>query len=118
MKRKFDFSLYLVTDRKLSHPRTIEEIVSSAVRGGVTTVQLREKECSTREYIELGRRLQKILKPLKIPLIINDRIDVALAIDADGVHIGQNDMPYNDARRLMGHRCDHRPFSRDNGPGH
>ena len=102
MKRPIDLSLYLVTDRKLSYPRTIEEVVSSAVRGGVTAVQLREKECSTREYIELARNIQRILKPLYIPLIINDRIDIALAVGADGVHIGQLDMPYIDARRLMG----------------
>lgn len=102
MKHQLDFSLYLVTDRKLSHPRTIEEVVSSAVRGGVTAIQLREKDCSTKEYLELAHNIQKILKPLHIPLIINDRIDIALAISADGVHIGQLDMPYIDARRLMG----------------
>jgi len=104
MKHQYNFRLYLITDRALSHPRTIEEVVGSAVRGGVTAVQLREKECSTREYIELAFRIQKILKPQNIPLIINDRIDVALAVNADGVHIGQSDMPYIDARRIMG--CD------------
>jgi thiamine-phosphate pyrophosphorylase len=102
MKRRHDFRLYLVTDRMLSYPRTIEKVVDSAVRGGVTAVQLREKECSTREYIELASCIQKILKPQNIPFIINDRIDVALAIGADGVHIGQSDMPYIDVRRLMG----------------
>lgn len=102
MKRQLDFSLYLVTDRKLSHPRTIEEVVSSAVKGGVSAVQLREKDCSTREYIALARRIHNILKPLNIPLIINDRIDVALAMNADGIHIGQSDMSYGDSRRLMG----------------
>jgi thiamine-phosphate pyrophosphorylase len=102
MKRPVDFSLYLVTDRRLSLPRTIEEVVHLAVPGGVTVVQLREKDCSTREYIELAYRVKAILEPLRVPLIINDRVDVALAVGADGVHIGQNDMPYADARRLMG----------------
>ncbi len=94
--------LYLVTDRELSLGRSLEEVVSEAVQGGVTVVQLREKEASTGEFIELARRLMKLLKPLGIPLIINDRVDVALAADADGVHIGQSDMPYEDARRLLG----------------
>jgi len=102
MKRKVDYSLYLVTDRNLSLGRSIEEIVESAVRGGVTIVQLREKDCSTREYIELAKSVLSILRPMNIPLIINDRVDVALAVGADGVHIGQNDMPYKEARRIMG----------------
>lgn len=94
--------LYLVTDRDLSLGRSLEEVVSEAVKGGVTVVQLREKEASTGEFIELARRLMTLLKPLDIPLIINDRVDVALAVDADGVHIGQSDMLYEDARRLLG----------------
>lgn len=102
MKKLVDYRLYLVTDRKLSLGRPIEDVVKSAVRGGVTIVQLREKECSTREYIELARRLLDFLRPLGIPLIINDRLDVALCVGADGVHVGQDDMPYKEARRLMG----------------
>ena len=94
--------LYLVTDRDLSLGRSLEEVVSEAVKGGVTVVQLREKEASTGEFIELARRLMTLLKPHDIPLIINDRVDVALAVDADGVHIGQSDMLYEDARRLLG----------------
>lgn len=94
--------LYLVTDRELSLGRSLEEVVYESVKGGVTVVQLREKEASTGEFIELARRLMKLLKPLNIPLIINDRVDVALAVDADGVHIGQSDMSYEDARRLLG----------------
>jgi thiamine-phosphate pyrophosphorylase len=94
--------LYLVTDRELSLGRSLEEVVSEAVKGGVTVVQLREKDASTGEFIELARRLMTLLKPLRIPLIINDRVDVALAADADGVHIGQSDMSYEDARRLLG----------------
>ncbi len=94
--------LYLVTDRPLSLGRDLEEIVREAVEGGVTMVQLREKECPTGEFVALARRLKALLTPLAIPLIINDRVDVALAVDADGVHIGQSDMPYEDARRLLG----------------
>lgn len=94
--------LYLVTDRPLSLGRPIEEIVSEAVAGGVTMVQLREKECPTGEFIALAKRLKALLAPLGVPLIINDRVDVALAVDADGVHIGQSDMPYEVARRLLG----------------
>ena len=94
--------LYLVTDRELSLGRSLEEVVSEAVAGGVTMVQLREKDAATGEFIELAGRLMKILTPLGIPLIINDRVDVALAVDADGVHIGQSDMPYETARRLLG----------------
>lgn len=94
--------LYLVTDRELSLGRSLEDVVSEAVEGGVTVVQLREKEASTGEFVSLARRLMELLKPLGIPLIINDRIDVALAVDADGVHIGQSDMPYEDARRILG----------------
>lgn len=100
MKEKL--KLYLVTDRDLSLGRTLEEIVSEAVAGGVTMVQLREKDAATGEFVELGRRLMSLLKPLGVPLIINDRVDVALAVDADGVHIGQSDMSYADARRLLG----------------
>ena len=94
--------LYLVTDRPLCLGRELEWIVSEAVKGGVTMVQLREKDADTRDFVALGLRLKELLTPLGVPLIINDRIDVALAVDADGVHIGQSDMPYEIARRLLG----------------
>lgn len=102
MKSTFDLSLYLVTDRSLSGGRDMAWIVAEAARGGVTMVQLREKDCSTNEFIALAYELKTVLSPFGIPLIINDRIDVALAVDADGVHIGQSDMPYDIARALMG----------------
>ena len=102
MKPTFDLSLYLVTDRPLAQGRDMGWIVSEAVAGGVTMVQLREKDCSTAEFIALARELKSTLQPLGIPLIINDRVDVALAVDADGVHIGQSDMPYETARALLG----------------
>lgn len=98
----FDLSLYLVTDRPLAGGRDITWIVREAAAGGVTMVQLREKECSTGEFVALARELKTALQPLGIPLIINDRVDVALAVDADGVHIGQSDMPYETARALLG----------------
>lgn len=96
--------LYLVTDRSLSMERSLEYIVMEAVKGGVTMVQLREKDTPTGEFIALAQRLKKVLSPLKIPLIINDRVDVALAVDADGVHIGQSDMPYEMVRKQLGYR--------------
>jgi len=102
MMKNFDFSLYLVTDRILSQPRTVEEVVRMAVKGGVTAVQLREKDISTKEFVTTARRIKEILQPFNVPLIINDRIDVAVAVDADGVHIGQQDMPCDIARRLLG----------------
>ncbi len=101
MKRT-DWRLYLVTDRRLAGERPVEQVVLEAVRGGVTAVQLREKEASTREFVALARRLKAKLAPLDVPLIINDRIDVALAAGADGVHLGQSDLEYDDARRLAG----------------
>lgn len=99
---KNQLKLYLVTDRSLSSGRSLEEVVSEAVAGGVTMVQLREKDASTGEFVELAFRLKDILKPYSVPLIINDRVDVALAADADGLHIGQSDMPYEIARKLLG----------------
>jgi len=99
-----DLSLYLVTDRALSLGRHTVNIVSAAIRGGVTCVQLREKNCSTREFIEEARAIKELLKKTEtfVPLIINDRVDVAMAIGADGVHLGQTDMGIEDARRLLG----------------
>lgn len=94
--------LYLVTDRGLAGERAIEDIVKEAVEGGVTMVQLREKDIDTRDFIALALKLKDILKPYGVPLIINDRVDVALASDADGVHIGQSDIPYAMARKLLG----------------
>ncbi|MBK5721169.1 thiamine phosphate synthase [Dysgonomonas sp. Marseille-P4677] len=98
----FDLSLYLVTDRSLSLGRPLEDVVEEAVKGGVTMVQLREKDCSTKDFYDLAVRLKACLKQYNIPLIINDRLDIALACDAEGLHIGQSDMPYTIARKLLG----------------
>lgn len=97
--------LYLVTDRDLCGDRSLTEVVIEAVKGGVNYVQLREKNAATRKFVEEALEIKKMLALYKIPLIINDRIDVALAVEADGVHIGQDDMPYLIARKLMGHNA-------------
>lgn len=102
MIRPIDWRLYLVTDRRMAGARPIEDIVRAAVRGGVTAVQLREKECATREFVELARRLKALLSGSGVPLIVNDRVDVALAAGADGVHLGQSDITFADARALLG----------------
>lgn len=97
--------VYLVTDRGLCRNRSLQEVVMQAVQGGVAYVQLREKELSTRDFVEEAIAVKKLLTPSHVPLIINDRIDVALACGADGIHIGQEDMPYATARRLMGEKA-------------
>jgi len=94
--------LYLVTDTKLSLPKTVEEIVELAAKAGVGLVQLREKKLDNQGFIEKAKAIKKILSPYQIPLIINDTIEVALAVDAEGLHIGQNDIPYQEARKLLG----------------
>ncbi|RPH88569.1 MAG: thiamine phosphate synthase [Deltaproteobacteria bacterium] len=94
--------VYLVTDRGQCRNRSLQDIVLQAVRGGAAYVQLREKDLSTRDFVEEAIAVKKLLLPFHVPLIINNRIDVALACGADGVHIGQEDMPYATARKLMG----------------
>jgi thiamine-phosphate pyrophosphorylase len=94
--------LYLVTDRDLAGGRPLGDIVLAAVRGGVTMVQIREKQTATRSFIEQGRSLKQLLSSCGVPLIVNDRVDVALAIGADGVHVGDDDMPCTMARQLLG----------------
>ncbi|KAJ3327730.1 hypothetical protein HDU76_011235 [Blyttiomyces sp. JEL0837] len=96
-------SVYLVTDSRLLPPGvTLAESVAKAIEGGVSIVQLREKSLDTAGFVKLARELQQICKKANVPFLINDRVDVALAIDADGVHIGQDDMPLTTARRLLG----------------
>lgn len=88
------FELYLVTDEKLCLGKPLADVVEQAVMGGVTAVQLREKDLHTRDFVHRAVQIKKILSARHVPLIINDRIDVALAVDADGIHVGQYDMPY------------------------
>ena len=94
--------LCLVTDRDLSLGRSLCEVVGHAIQGGVTMVQLREKVAGTREFLSQAMQLKQLLAGTGVPLIINDRVDIALAADADGVHVGQSDMPVAEVRRLIG----------------
>jgi thiamine-phosphate pyrophosphorylase len=96
-----DYSVYLVTDRELARGRTTLEIAGAAIRGGVSCIQLREKMCSTREFIDESLAIRSLLARHGIPLIINDRVDVALAVKADGIHLGQKDMPCRMARQII-----------------
>jgi thiamine-phosphate pyrophosphorylase len=97
--------LYFVTDRGLCGKKPLEEVVIQAVKGGAAYVQLREKDVSTRFFVEEAQRIKKLLEKYRVPLIINDRVDVALACGAEGVHIGQEDMPYEIVRQLMGQKA-------------
>ncbi len=98
---KKDFSLYLVTDEIACQGRNFLEVIEEAIQGGVTMVQLREKELSNRDFINRAVALKKLLRKYLVPLIINDRVDIALAVDADGVHIGQSDMPFAMLKKLL-----------------
>jgi thiamine-phosphate pyrophosphorylase len=100
--QNIDYSLYLVTDRGLAKGRSTLEIVKAAVEGGITCVQLREKDCSTLEFIRQAFEIKDFLKACGVPLIINDRVDVAQAVEADGVHLGQTDMPLEIAKKILG----------------
>jgi thiamine-phosphate pyrophosphorylase len=100
-KEKY-YHLCLVTDRSLANGRSLAGIVAAAVKGGVTMVQLRDKTASTRAFIEDARALKALLAPPRVPLLVNDRIDVALAAGADGAHVGQADMPVALVRKLLG----------------
>lgn len=99
---KLDFSLYLVTDRGLMSTQMLTEAVEQAILGGCTMVQLREKESSSLEFYEQAQEVKRITDRYEVPLIINDRVDIALAVEAAGVHIGQSDLPVPDVRRLIG----------------
>lgn len=102
MRAKFDLRLYLVTDRELALGRPLTDVVEKALKGGVTMVQLREKKATTRRFLQEVMDVKKILQPYNTPLIVNDRVDIALATDADGVHLGQSDMPWQMARKILG----------------
>jgi thiamine-phosphate pyrophosphorylase len=102
VKPAFDLSLYLVTDNALSGMRGVFETVRLAIAGGVTMVQLRDPDAKGRALTEEARRLAGLLRPQGIPFIVNDRVDVAVAAGADGVHVGQSDMRPTDARTLIG----------------
>ncbi|MCI1945278.1 thiamine phosphate synthase [Clostridium luticellarii] len=99
---EIDYSLYLVTDRGFLKNISLSKAVEDAILGGVTLVQLREKNISTREFYKLALEIKEVTHHYNIPFIINDRLDIAQAVDADGVHLGQSDMPLTAARRILG----------------
>ncbi len=102
MTGNFDLSVYLVTDRVLSGVRGVIDVVEMAIAGGATMIQYRDPEAKTRTLVEEARAILAVTRPAGVPFIVNDRIDVALAVGADGVHVGQSDMRVADVRRLIG----------------
>lgn len=100
--KKLDTTLYFITDSTCVPEERFLPVVEAACKGGATIIQLREKDKSTREYMQLAEAVHAITSRYGIPLIIDDRVDVALAIGAEGVHVGQSDMPVSMARKLMG----------------
>ena len=102
--KQIDFTLYLVTDRRWLGKKSLPAAVEEAIQGGVTMVQLREKEVSSREYLEMAKRVKEVTDRYGIPLIINDRTDIAFACDADGVHLGPDDLPVPIARKILGRK--------------
>lgn len=102
MKPRIDYSIYLVTDRDLMSTETLEESVEKAIIGGCTLVQLREKDCSSCDFYSTAVKVKEITDKYKVPLLINDRLDIALAVDAAGVHVGQSDLPATVVRRIIG----------------
>lgn len=101
-KSKIDYSLYLCTDRSLMTAPTLEQAVNDAIKGGCSVVQLREKHATSREFYQLAMSLKRITGYYGIPLIINDRLDIAAAVNAEGVHLGQKDLPADIARAVLG----------------
>ena len=99
---RINFRLYIVTDRHEAAGRDLEEIMAAAAQGGAGAIQLREKDLSARDLYALGVRLQAALSPYGVPLLINDRLDVALALDAAGVHLAGHSLPTAVARRVLG----------------
>jgi thiamine-phosphate pyrophosphorylase len=102
MKPKIDYTLYLVTDRDLMSTKTLEQAVEQAILGGCSLVQLREKFASSLEFYNEALNVKAITDKYNVPLIINDRVDIALAIDAAGVHVGQSDLPAILVRKIIG----------------
>ncbi|WP_181685241.1 thiamine phosphate synthase [Halorhabdus salina] len=97
-----DWDVYLVTQESLSGDRTTPEVVANAIDGSVDVVQLREKDVSARERYEMGQEIREITRKAGVTFIVNDRVDLALALEADGVHLGDEDLPVPEARQLLG----------------
>jgi thiamine-phosphate pyrophosphorylase len=102
MDIKSALKLYLITDRRFLKGRSLTGSVEAAILGGVTIVQIREKDISSRQFYEIARSVKEVTDYYKLPLIINDRIDIAQAVDAAGVHLGQSDLHMLDARKILG----------------
>lgn len=102
MKTDVNYKLYLVTDRDLLKNTDLYTAVEEAIKGGVTLIQLREKDLTTLEFYNTALNIKKVTDKYNIPLIINDRMDIALAVNASGVHIGQKDIPCTIARKILG----------------
>lgn len=102
MADAFDLSIYLITDSVLSGARSVVEVVEMALAGGATMIQYRDPDAKTRVMVEESRAILALTRPAGVPFVVNDRVDVALAVGADGVHVGQSDMRVADVRRLVG----------------
>lgn len=102
--KNIDFTLYLVTDRRWLGEKSLPEAVEEAIQGGVTIVQLREKDVTSRKYLEIAKTVKQVTDRHRIPLIINDRTDIAFACDAAGVHLGAEDLPVPVARKILGEK--------------
>ena len=101
-KEDIDYSVYLVTDHRNKTDEEFLNVIEEAIKGGTTIVQLREKTASTKDFYELALKVKEITSKYDVPLLINDRIDIAIAVDSEGVHIGQDDMPADIARKIIG----------------
>lgn len=101
-KEEIDYTVYLVTNNKNKTEEEFLNIIEEAIKGGTSIIQIREKTANTKAFYELAIKVKEITKKYNVPLVINDRIDLALAIDAEGVHIGQDDMPAKVAREIIG----------------
>jgi thiamine-phosphate pyrophosphorylase len=99
---KIDYSLYAITERSYIGKRNLVDAVEEAIKAGITVLQLREKDITSREFYHLALQLRELTKAYGIPFIINDRVDIALAVDADGVHVGQDDLPADVVRKIIG----------------
>lgn len=100
--KTFDSSLYFITDSTGFSEEEFLQKTEEALKGGITLLQLREKDKTTREYLDLARKVHKLTRQYHVPLIIDDRLDIAMAMDAEGVHLGQSDMPIDIARNIFG----------------
>ncbi len=101
-KSKINYTLYLVTDRNILGSRDLCKSIEQAIQGGTSIIQLREKNITSIEFYNIAKEVKKITNKYNVPLIINDRLDIALAVDADGIHIGPEDLPVKVVRKIMG----------------